>query len=145
MNNHNLSSTGRALVWWSQTFNLNKQSAVTCTHTASESWLSDCFLPNWLIPPWMPNWCTLLKAALSVPSFRLPGARTSTDLRSLTPTPDRTDVTLFEGLQERSRAERQKAAIKYSTFKLYIHQQEECAFEAHRYHVNLLVYVCRSS
>lgn len=50
---------------------------------ASDSWLSDSFLWKWLIPQWMPNWCSLLKAALSPFSFPLPGAQTGTDLSSL--------------------------------------------------------------
>lgn len=37
----------------------------TYTCTASDSRLSGYFLLDWLIPLWMPNWCTLLKAALS--------------------------------------------------------------------------------
>lgn len=115
-----MQSTVRALLWQPQMFSLKKHSNWLPTHV----WLlthgfSDSFLWNWLIPLWMPNWYTVLKAALSALVFLFCLEHT----QSVTSTPWRWPQTELpwscEGLQECSRVVWQKTEIKYSSFKVY--------------------------
>lgn len=87
--------------------------------TASDSWLSDSFLWNWLIPPWMPNWCTFLKAALSVLVFP-PAWSAGQQWPPLTDAdPKLNCLDLSKASRKCSWVERRKTEIQFSSFKVY--------------------------
>lgn len=106
----------------------SKPTAYVCT--PSDSLLSESALWNWLIPLWMPNWCSVLKAALSV-LVALSLSAWSAD-RRWPPVPgadpERSLVAIFlKGLQKCLWAIRRKTKNEiYSSFlKVYRRKKEE--------------------
>lgn len=110
----------------------SKPTAYVCT--PSDSLLSESALWNWLIPLWMPNWCSVLKAALSV-LVALSLSAWSAD-RRWPPVPgadpERSSVAIFlKGLQKCLWAIRRKTKNEIYSYFLKVYRRKKGRKEMH--------------